>query len=956
MNETARDRITQTLAGRTGRTFWRSLEELADTAAFREMLAAEFPALLPSLAPTGLSRRTALKALAGTLALAGLTGCDGQPDETALPYVTAPEGDMPGIARFYATAVRLGGYAQPVMGKTHSGRPVKLEGNPGHPATGGGTDLYTQAALLDLYDHDRSQGPRRRNQPTIWAAVDTALHGLTQEMDASRGEGLRLLTGPVTSPTLIRQMTNLRQRWPNARWHILDPLGGAGRLEAARLAFGRPLQAHALLDQAAVLVCLDDDPLGPGPAQATLARRWARRRLASQAGQGGCRLFVAEPSPTLTGARADRRLVAAPHRLPVLLNALEGGAPDLRPDEVRWLAEVRAALAAHPGQALVTVGPWCDPALQAQALRLNARLGAVDHCLRFTAPLTAQAEPWDDLVRDMAAGRVRGLVILEANPAHAAPDASAFRDALARVPFTLHAGPHLDETAAACQWHAPLAHDLESWSDARAVDGMVSLIQPLVRPWLGVRGRHALLDGLLGGAASDHAVVQATWRPELGADFDRRWTDALVKGFIPDSAPPWATPTVIDTAPASPLSAAGGLTLLVRPDPTLWDGASANNAWLQETPKPLSKVTWGNVVHVSPHLAALHGLKNGDEMTVTAGAVAVTGPAWILPGQEADTITLTLGYGRRLPSQTADGLGYDAYPLSAGPATLTPTGRTRDVATTQRHHAMEGEDFVRTVPVGHPTLPPEVQTPSFYPDTPPESPSWGMAIDLDLCIGCNACVVACVAENNVPMVGAELVAMGREMHWLRVDTYHEGDPAAPATYFQPVPCMHCEQAPCEMGCPVNAAVHSHDGLNLQVYNRCIGTRTCSSYCPYKVRRFNWYDYTAKAPEPVKAQRNPDVTVRQRGVMEKCTYCIQRISAARIQAKLKGEAIPDGAVVPACQQACPTQAITFGDVTDPQSQVSRRKASPRNYSLVPEAGTRPRTTYLARIEPDDGGAA
>ncbi|MEA1673077.1 TAT-variant-translocated molybdopterin oxidoreductase [Nitrospirillum sp. BR 11163] len=969
MDRTARDTVIQALSGRTGSGLWRSLEDLADTAAFRDLLAAEFPALLPSLAPGGLSRRAALKAVAASLALAGLTGCDGRPDETALPYVTAPEGDVPGVARHYATAVRLGGYAQPVLGKTHSGRPVKLEGNASHPATGGGTDLFTQAALLDLYDPDRSQGPRHRDQPTTWAALDTALNGMARAADASQGEGLRLLTGSTTSPTLVRQITALAQRWPQARWHVLDPMGDASRLEAARLAFGQPVQAHPLLDQADVVVCLDDDPLGPGPAQATLARRWARRRLASQTGQGPCRLFVAEPTPTLTGARADLRLVAGVQRLSALMQALGGEAADLSPQEARWADEARAALLAHPGRSLITVGAWHDPALQAQALHLSTRLGALGGCLRFTGPLVATAAPWHDLLWDMAEGQVRALLVLDANPAYAAREAAAFRDALARVSFSLHAGTLVDETAAACHWHAALAHDLESWGDARAVDGTVSLIQPLVRPFYDVRGRHALLDGLLGGGSTDREVVQATWRPAWSDDFERRWTDALVRGFIPDSAPAWVVPPPGEL-PANPpelaeAATSGGLTLLVRPDPTLGDGASANNAWLQETPKPLTKVTWGNVVHISPQLAAERGLRNGDEVRVTAGGASVAGPAWILPGQQALTITLTLGYGRRLPGQTADGLGHDAYPLTPGPlvpgpVSLEATGRRLDVASTQRHHAMEGGDFVRTVPVDHPAMPHEEPTPSFYPDTPRERPSWGMAIDLDLCIGCNACVVACVAENNVPMVGAELVAMGREMHWLRVDSYHAGDAAAPATYFQPVPCMHCEQAPCEMGCPVNAAVHSHDGLNLQVYNRCIGTRTCSSYCPYKVRRFNWYDYTAAAPEAVKAQRNPDVTVRQRGVMEKCTYCVQRISAARVQAKLKGEAIPDGAIVPACQQACPTQAITFGDVTDPNSAVSRQKASPRNYSLVPEAGTRPRTTYLARIEPapmdKDGGPA
>jgi molybdopterin-containing oxidoreductase family iron-sulfur binding subunit len=455
--------------------------------------------------------------------------------------------------------------------------------------------------------------------------------------------------------------------------------------------------------------------------------------------------------------------------------------------------------------------------------------------------------------------------------------------------------------------------------------------------------------------------VQDTWRQAWGADFDTRWRDALYRGFVPDSAAPFVTPTIVNRVTVvPPQSAAPGLTLAIRPDPTLWDGRFATNAWLQELPKPITKVTWGNVIAIGPALAEAKGWANGDRLQLTLGRRAIEGAAWIVPGQQADTVLLTCGHGRDLESGAGKS-GYNAFALMTprqlwhhSGITLEATGETETVATTQPFHAMDGYDFVRRVAAPDAAVAKRRQPASFYPERKPDSPAWGMSIDLDLCIGCNACVTACDAENNVPMVGKELVAHGRSMHWLRIDHYSEGGSADPKFAFQPVPCMHCEQAPCEMGCPVNATVHSSDGLNLQVYNRCIGTRTCSAYCPYKVRRFNWFDFTGNDPEPIRAMRNPDVTVRQRGVMEKCTYCVQRIREARIAADIENRDVRDGEVVTACQQACPTKAIVFGNILDPAAVVAQRKANARDYALLEEVNTRPRTTYLARIEPAERG--
>jgi molybdopterin-containing oxidoreductase family iron-sulfur binding subunit len=974
----ASDAVRRRLEGRRGRAFWRSLEELADAPDFRRLVEAEFPSLTGRL---DWARRDVLKALGAAVALAGLAGC--APDERAVPYVEAPEFLIPGRPKYYATAALLNGYAQPVLGETHVGRPTKLEGNPDHPASGGATDAFTQAAVLGLYDPDRSRAPRYLGRPTSWNAFDTAMVAEARRLDASGGDGFRLLTGAVTSPTLIRQIEALERRWPKARRHAFEPVDEELRLEATARAFGRPLEPRLRLDLAEVTISLDDDVLGPGPKQTWRARLWSRRRQAAQKGEGACILHVAEPTPSLTGVAASRRLIAASARIGSLAEGLAaalglgaGPASPLSAAEEAWIEASARALRDARGRSLVTVGAQHDPGVQALGLLINERLGNLERTVTFTEPLAARppdgARSLARLADDMRRGRVSALAVLEANPVYAAPADLGFGDLLDRVALRIHAGLHADETAALCHWHAPLLHELDSWGDARAADGLVTILQPLVRPFFDGRSRHVVLQNLLGDlGASDYALVRETWQAAWGAAFEERWSEALVRGFVADSAPPEVTPAVAEAVPPRPgrTPAADGLVVLFRPDPSIWDGRFANIAWLQELPKPLSKVTWDNVVLVSPELAAAHGIETEDEVRLTLDGRSVLGPAWVMPGQEELSVTVHLGYGRGPLGRVMEGAGYDAYrlrtserPWQAAGATLAKTGRRWPLASTQTHFAMDGYDFVRTMrrseaagaPPQDRPKPAEARAPTFYPTYDYDGPSWGMSIDLDLCIGCNACVAACVAENNIPTVGKEQVGKGRAMHWLRIDRYYEGEPRDPQTYFQPVPCMHCEKAPCEMGCPVNAATHSPDGLNQQVYNRCIGTRTCSSYCPYKVRRFNWFDLTGSDPPELRAVRNPDVTVRGRGVMEKCTYCVQRISAARVAAKIEGRPIRDGEVRTACQQACPTDAIVFGDVKDPSTAVSRRKASARDYSLLGEVNTWPRTTYLARIDDDGPG--
>jgi MoCo/4Fe-4S cofactor protein with predicted Tat translocation signal len=937
---------------------WASIEELSGDPAFQAWVDAEYPAAA-EFAPT--ARREFLKLMGASFALAGLTGCEKSPFVAALPYVNQPEDETPGIPRYYATAVTLDGYAQPVIATTYSGRPTKLDGNPDHPVTQGRSDIFMQAAVLQLYDPDRAQGPTRCGEPVTWNDVAANIQDLREGWSSRQGEGLRVLIGPTTSPTLLRQLDALVTALPKARVHLHEPIGTASRRELSAAAYGQAVDFDYVLDQCDVIVSFDDDFLGPGPHQVRNARGWSasRRRFNDRP---GIRLFAAESVPAATGAMASSRLAADASRMPVLVQALAnklgiGGAslPDLTPVERGWIDQAGATCSEAKERSLITSGPFGDTATAIWAARINQTLKGAGQTLSFTAPVAglANAGTLAELVADMRGGKVDSLVTVDANPVYTAPGSLDFKDALQGVRATLHVGLQRDETGERCEWQLPVTHALESWSDARAIDGTATIIQPVIAPFYDVRTTHQVVAMLLGqiGPAAD-APVRETWQASFGKDFDGRWRQALHDGFIPGAASS-LTPDQAGTKDVAAKPSGEGLDIVFRPDPTVWDGQFANVGWLQELPKQLTTLTWGNVITISPALAKRISAANGDHLEVTIADRRVTGPAWILPGQADNTVALYLGYGRKRAGRVGDGIGYDAYDVRPvdqpwfAKGSLRKLDGTETLAVTQLHHRMEGFDFVREVTAEHPRLPEARSQESFYPDWKSAENAWGMVIDLDSCIGCNACVAACTAENNVPVVGKQQVEVGREMHWLRIARYYTGDIDAPRSFFQPVPCMQCEDAPCEMGCPVHATTHSPEGVNQMVYNRCIGTRTCSSYCPYKVRRFNFLDYRTPADSPEQAVHNPEVTLRSRGVMEKCTYCTQRIEAAHAAADKENRPLRDGDVVTACQSACPTRAITFGNINDPNSEVARLKRDGRHYVLLEELGTRPRTTYLAR---------
>ena len=864
---------------------------------------------------TSADRREFLKLLGASFALAGASGCSGPPAQEIVPWIRRPPGVAGSDPQFYASTLRCGGDVLGVRVETHEGRPTKIEGNPLHPASLGATNPMAQAAVLDLWDPGRSQGILRKGAAASWDDFLAEVNRIPA--DAS---GLHVLSGRVDSPTLAAQRQRLLGRYPGSHWYEYESIDNTNSLEGARLAFGAPLGVRYRMDRADVIVSLEADFLGSMPGHVRYARDFAASRQPEAAGRVERRLYVLEATPSLTGVKAD-------HRWAMASSDIGRFAQRLANNETPLIRELQA----KRGRSLILVGPTQPPFVHALAHVLNERLGNAGQTVEYFEWPEGGSESLQTLVTNIEAGQVKTLLILDGNPVYTAPADLRFGERLGKVPVTIHLGLYRDETARVSTWHLPAAHALETWSDVRGYDGSASIVQPVIAPLYGGHSAHEVIAALLGPDEPNGLdLLERTW-PNLS-------DQALRRGFIEGSAPAAREVRVNLSSIAVP-EKAEGLELLFRPDATVWDGRHATNAWLQELPKPITQLTWGNAVIVSPDLAAQHKLRNGDHVHIMSGSNQIEAPIWIVPGQARSSVTVTLGYGRSVEGTQAMGQGFNANRLRMSTerwvtrsVRLTPTGNHSELASTQQHHVMED---VRT---------PQKLHRSFYAEHPKGEYRWGMAIDLNSCIGCNACTIACQAENNIPVVGADQVLHGREMHWLRVDQYWEGT----RVRHQPVACQHCDHAPCELVCPVGATVHDSEGLNLQVYNRCIGTRFCSNNCPYKVRRFNFLQYSDLKTESLEAQRNPEVTVRNRGVMEKCTYCIQRIEKAHITADREGRRIQDGEVVTACQEVCPTRAIVFGDTSDPDSTVSRAKKSERNYALLEDLNTRPQTTYLKEV--------
>ena len=1018
--EAAMDRnaVRAKLQSNTGKQYWRTLDELAQNPEFEELLHREFPRLAPSEWDEGVDRRDFLRLMAASLALAGLSGCGRTPEQHIVPYVKQPDGLILGKPQFYATVMPFGADAIGLLVESHEGRPTKIEGNPDHPSSLGATNAYAQASVLNLYDPDRAQTPTRFGEIHTWAEFQDSAQAIAAGVKLADGAGFRILTGIVTSPSLAAQIQSVLALYPKAKWHQWEPAVGDGTRDGAKLAFGNYVNTVYRPEKADVILSLDSDFLGSGPGHIRYAREFSRRRKLDQyaeADRRGAemnRLYVAEPTPSVTGATADHRLPLRASEVELFARALAGNlglgtSAALPPEAQKWLGAVVKDLQAHKGASLVVAGEQQSAEVHALVHAINAALGNVGTTLYYTGPVEAHPvnhlESLGELCADIEAGKVETLVILGANPVYTAPHDFDFASKIGfdkktktkKVKNTIHVSSHFDETSELCDWHVAESHFLETWGDARAFDGTLSVVQPLIAPLYRTHSAREVLAAFTDkpGISDYDALRELLKAAYPSGEFEKFWRKTLNDGLVAGSAfPPSSVSLKFSPRSFPPPKAASAdeLEFIFRPDPCVYDGRFANNGWLQELPKPVTKLTWDNAALVSPQTAEKYkithevGARGGEHGKIYSNVIdielsgsKVTAAAWRLPGQAEGVVVLPLGYGRKRAGYTGTNKGFNAYAVRASTALWTATGgkitKTGDdypLACTQYHFNMEGRQILATG-----TLEEYRKNPAFaheHAEQPPKELSlykeyaypgyaWGMAIDLNSCNGCNACVVACQSENNIPVVGKDQVMRGREMHWIRIDRYYEkshsatNDPSSyddslrnPATFFQPVPCQQCENAPCEQVCPVEATAHSAEGLNDMTYNRCVGTRYCSNNCPYKVRRFNFLRFQDWETPQLKLLRNPEVTVRSRGVMEKCTYCVQRINNVRIESEKLNRPILDGEIVTACEAACPTEAIVFGNANDPNSRVAKLKAQQRNYSLLGELNARPRTTYLAAV--------
>ncbi|MBL0176584.1 MAG: TAT-variant-translocated molybdopterin oxidoreductase [Ignavibacteria bacterium] len=973
---------------------WRSIDDLERTPGYADRIAAEFPegAMEPG---RGIDRRGFLGLMGASLALAGTAGCR-RPEEHIVPYVSKPEEITLGIAQRYATTMPRGTENLRLLAHSHEGRPTHIEGNALDGATGGAVDPWASASLLGLYDPDRSRTPLSRGVASSSAAFAGEWAGLHAAALAKQGEGLAVLVEPFASPTLFRLATEFRAAFPKALWAVYDPVSDENIQRGIAQVTGRRLMPVYDFSKADVILSLDADFLGTETRHIENARAFTDRRRIRDGKDTMNRLFLVEPTLSQTATMADARYVVPAGAIGVFAAhvaaalGLQGLAPaalpaSVRPDAPRAIA---AALSAARGRALVLAGRRQPPEVHALVAAMNDVLGAQGATVSYIEIPKSESSDTASLkalVDAMNAGKVQTLVMLGGNPAYHAPADLGFAQALPGVRTAIHASPHADETSALCAWHIPLHHYLESWGDAVGFDGAPGVIQPLIAPLVDGRSMTEMLALLVTGKdVKGYDAVVATWKTLLpAADFDKDFRTVLHDGLLRVPAPaadivPVNTGAVAVSMSAALKAAAPGkdaLEVVFQLSPCVHDGRYANNGWLQEFPDPVTKLTWDNAAVMSRATADAFGFKNHELIRLSLRGRDIGLPVWIMPGQADYCVTVALGYGRA-HGRVAGGVGASAYKLRGsgdadfeGGATLARIRGEHRLACVQDHHGLDAEQMAREgvaerlpMIVREGTLEEYRAHPEFAKERVEEPPlrsmwddityktghQWGMTIDLNACTGCGACTIACQSENNIPIVGREQVLNGREMHWIRIDRYFSGTVENPTVLAQPVGCQHCEMAPCEQVCPVAATTHDEEGLNVMTYNRCVGTRYCSNNCPYKARRFNFFNYTKDMPETVQMAQNPDVTVRFRGVMEKCTYCTQRINLARIAAKREGRPLKDGDIVAACESACPTQAIVFGDINDPASRVSKMKALDRDYALLGELNVRPRTTYLAKL--------
>jgi len=994
-------------------SYWKSLNELANNKEYRKFAEREFPEDASELTDQ-VSRRSFLRVMGASIALAGFAACR-RPVQKIVPYSEMPENVVIGNPLYYATAIPFQDSLNGLIVENNEGRPTKIEGNETHPGSSGRTSIYDQAGILGLYDPDRSRNIRHNGE--VSSGEDFISFAANHFADRNRR--IAFICESNSSPTLQRLKELAESEYSNATWATFEPFGEENRLEGTELSLGSRLRTVNHFENADVVLSLDDDFMSPYGHKNSVenARRLTDQRRVLGIEDSMSRIYSVESSFTITGSYADNRLRLKASEIPDFTFALAdhmslfvSGLEAFRGVENRfsdheWLRAIADDLLVNRGTSIVTAGEGQSPAVHAAVTAINLALDNAGETVSFhevphlEGP--GQRQAFTQTVAELQNGGIDTVVLIGTNPVYTAPADLNFGAALNQANTVIHLSDYRDETSAAATWHINRAHFLEAWGDGYSFTGTRSVIQPQIQPLFNGWSECEFLNVLITGEwINGYDLVRETWNEYITSDFESRWREVLHDGF--DTEEVFETVDVSlgngfsdNITPHLNESIVEGIEIVIKPDAKLFDGRYANNSWLQELPEPMTKITWDNVALMSPATARELGIpperrlkdKDTPVIRIEAAGESIEIAAWVQPGHANNSITLTTGYGRSGIGRVADGVGVNTFPLRTTsalyfqPAEITVTGRNYEIACVQDHDNIEGRDMVRESTVRDYRNNPEFAsfenthgfevpglreareegqdqpitlfTPHGYPDYQPQ---WGMAIDLNTCFGCGVCTIACQAENNIPVVGKREVGRRRMMHWIRTDRYYEGDQDNPKVMHQPVPCMHCDLAPCEQVCPVAATVQSDDGMNQMTYNRCIGTRYCANNCPFKVRRFNFFNYskeyltTGDDPEIIQMAMNPEVTVRFRGVMEKCTYCVQRVNRAKTEERLStGSRKPaDGAVKTACQQACPANAIYFGDLTDRESNVSRVKMNERNYVMLEEINVRARTSYLAKL--------
>lgn len=956
------------------------LDQLGQTPEFQAWAGGQKPAEVPELDSS--NRRDILKIMAAGAGLAGLVSCR-RPQQNIVSFSKGVEDLIPGKPLFYNTIFNLGGVAQGLRIEANDGRPTKVEGNPVHPTSKGGANSYSQASVLNLYDPDRCTYVMKDHAPSSWEAFGTFAKDHFSKL--GEGEGLAFVVERNAGDSFRSVVAAAAKKWPKALWLHWEALNGDNAVLGALKATGTLAEPVYSFDKAEVVLALDHDFLGVDATTVSSVKQFSAKRKVAKAGDTMNRLYVVEGLLTLTGGMSDHRLRLKPSEVASFaaeVLKLVSGTEEIHvtgEGRTKYAAALAKDLKKNAGKSLVTAGPRQSPEVHALALAINQVLGNIGTTVNLIAPLTP---PQNDALKAVSAaltaGRVSTLVILGGNPAYTMPADLNFADGAKKAKTVIHLGMDHDETAALAQWCLPQAHYLEAWGDGRSSDGTASIQQPVIAPLYGGKTPTEVLAELAGlEHTKGYDLVKAQWTGGFAGDKEKVWRKALHDGVIEGSTPAPLKLTVdVKKIQAEPVpSPTSDAEIVFLPGSGVHDGRFANNAWLVEVPDPITKVVWDNCVTMSKKTAESLGAKmgyiaeEGDMVSLTVGGASIEVPIVIVPGQADGVFGIALGYGREKVGRVGKGAGFNAFKLRTSAASGYAPVKAAKVSKTyllvRSQDDPEGDSqhdrgLIREATVDdfakEPAFAQKVPGPaleSLFPDWEyNKGYQWGMTIDLNQCTGCNACLIACFSENNIPMVGKKMVAMGREMHWIRMDRYYAGDADDVTMAVQPMNCQQCENAPCESVCPVAATVHSPEGLNDMAYNRCIGTRYCMNNCPYKVRKFNYLNWTKDKTEVENLASNPDVSTRMRGVMEKCTYCTQRISEGKINAKVDPAGrrqVRDGEIKTACQQTCSADAISFGNINDPSSEVAKQKASPRNYALLAELNIRPRTTYLARLK-------